>query len=60
MDVKETVDEAAYGEAALRVKDELVAPAAVARPQVSVCCVDPITSNLYASSQTSQIQSEER
>jgi SAM-dependent methyltransferase len=52
MDVKETVREK-YGEAALRVKTG--GSACCGAAPSSLGCVDPITSNLYDVSQTSQI-----
>ena len=55
MGVKETVREK-YGEAALRVKTG--GSACCGSAPSSLCCEDPITSNLYDSSQTSQIPEE--
>ena len=55
MDVKETV-RMKYGEAALRVKTG--GNACCGAAPSSLNCVDPITSNLYDSSQTSQIPEE--
>src|SRR6202789_3853324 len=56
MDVKETV-RTKYGEAALRAKTSGIAPCCGSAPS-SVCCVDPITSNLYNASQTGEIPPE--
>jgi arsenite methyltransferase len=55
MDVKEQVREK-YGEAALRVKSG--GSSCCGSAPSSECCVDPITSNLYDSSQTSAIPEE--
>jgi arsenite methyltransferase len=55
MELKETVREK-YGEAALRVKTG--GSSCCGAAPSSLCCVDPITSNLYDSSQTSQIPEE--
>jgi ubiquinone/menaquinone biosynthesis C-methylase UbiE len=52
MNVKETV-RTKYGEAAVRVKTG--GSACCGSSPSSACCVDPITSNLYDSSQTSEI-----
>jgi arsenite methyltransferase len=55
MDIKETV-RIKYGEAALRVKTG--GSACCGSAPSSLCCVDPITSNLYDSSHTNQIPEE--
>jgi arsenite methyltransferase len=55
MDVKETV-RMKYGEAALRIRTGGIACCGAASSSFN--CVDPITSNLYDSSETSQIPEE--
>ena len=55
MNVKEQVQEK-YGQAALRVKTG--GSSCCGAAPASACCVDPITSNLYDSGQTSQIPEE--
>jgi SAM-dependent methyltransferase len=55
MNVKETVQEK-YGEAALRVKSG--GSSCCGAAPGSLGCIDPITSNLYDASQTSQIPEE--
>jgi arsenite methyltransferase len=55
MGLKETVQEK-YGEAALRVKSG--GSSCCGAAPSSLCCVDPITSNLYDAGQTSQIPEE--
>ncbi len=55
MNVKETVREK-YGEAALRVKSG--GSSCCGSAPSSLCCVDPITSNLYDASQTSAVPEE--